>query len=167
MPGRRAFIRAVLTGTGAALTAGIAGCLGNESLGETQEELDQMGENLDAAGQKFQELQQALENEEWESCLASVDPVREDLTAAEENATEAQQLAEEGGHDQRAEVATIGLDLIDILGQMVDEVEAICTAAQNEDFETVNERLETLEGLNQQRQQKTQELGDAIEELEE
>lgn len=165
MTGRREVLRALAAVTGAGLTTGLAGCMGDGSLEETQGALDRMGQNLEAAGQKFDELQQHLESEDWESCLGSVDPIREDLTAAEENATEAQQLAEEGGHDQHAEAATRGRELIDILGEMVDEVEVLCNAATKDDFEEVNQRLENLDDLEQQRQQKQQELEDAFEEI--
>lgn len=166
MTGRREFIRSLAALTGAGMTTGLAGCMGDESLEETQEALDQMGAHLEESGQKFEELQQHLDSEDWEGCLGGVDPIREDLSAAEEDATDAQQLAEEGGHDQRAEAATLGLELIDILGDMVDEIEGLCDAAVNDDAEEVNRRLENLDDLEQQRQQKQQELEDAFGEIE-
>lgn len=165
MTDRRGFIRALAVLTGAGVTTGLAGCMGDESLEETQEALDQMGGHLEAAGQKFEELQVHLDSEDWESCLSGVDPIREDLSAAEEDANEAQQLADEGGHDQRAEVATLGLELIDILGDMTDEIEGLCDAAANDDTEEVNQRLENLDDLEQQRQQTQQEFENAYSEL--
>lgn len=167
MTRRRQVIRALGAVIGVGLPTGMAGCMGDDSLRETQDALDQMGVHLEEAGQKFAELQQHLDSEDWESCLSSVDPVREDLTAAQEAGAEAQQLAEEGGHDQRADAATRGLELIDILGEMVDEVEGLCEAASNGDTEEANQRLASLKDLEQQRQQKQQELEDAFGELEE
>ena len=50
---------------------------------------------------------------------------------------------------------------------MAGEVELLCEAAGNEDYEEVEQRLDTLDQLDQDRIQKEQELDEAFMELEE
>lgn len=163
---RRRVLRSIGCIAGTGIATSLAGCTGNESLEETQAAVDQAFMNLEAAGQGFNSLQQNLENEEWESCLSNTEPVREDLSAAETNATEAQELASENGHTDHEEVASLILEQIGILNDMTDEIEGICQAASNENFEEVNQRLDTLEDLDQQRQDTQQDLDEAAQALE-
>ncbi len=163
---RRELVRSIGVTAGGGIAVVLAGCSGDDSLGEAQASLDQAGEHLEDAGRGFDELQQHLESEDWESCLDSTDPIRDDLVAAEEDASDAQQLAEGGGHENRAEIATLELELIGIMQDMVDESEGLCEAAAEDDHEAVNRRLENLDELEQRRQQKARELDRAVEEIE-
>ena len=158
--------RAFLGSLGGAMSVGIAGCLGDDSREETTDSLEASITSLEAAGGGFDELQSSLENEDWEQCLGSVDPVRDDLSNAEEEARKAQSLAEENGHSDLADGATAALNLIDVLYDMTDEIEALCTAASAEDFEAVNEHLATLDDLEEQRIQRQQEFEQAMESVE-
>lgn len=163
---RRPLLRTLGTAAGAGLGVGLAGCTGDGSVGEIEESLEAAWVDLEAAGEGFDELETHLETEDWAGCQASIDPIRDDLASAEEHATHARQLAEADGHADHAEVATLGLDLIDVMGAMAEEVDGLCAAAAAEDTAEVNRRLETLDDLERQRRQTQQDLDRALTELE-
>ncbi len=94
--------RGVLGGIVTVISVGVAGCMGDESREEIGASLEAPTSYLEDAGTGFDELQTNLDNEDWESCLTSVDPIRDDLSAAEQDATDAQSLAEEEGQIDRA-----------------------------------------------------------------
>lgn len=157
--------RVFLGGVGASISTGVAGCLGDDSRGEVVESLEATTAHLEDAGTSFDELGPHLDNEDWESCLSSVGPIREDLSAAEEDANEARSLAEEEGHSDLADAATAALELIDVLNGMTDEVEGLCTAASNGNFDEADGHLENLDELEQQRVQRQREFENAMEAL--
>lgn len=163
---RRPLLRTLGTVAGAGLGVGLAGCTGDGSIGEIEESLEEAWVDLEAAGEGFDELESHLETEDWAGCRAGIEPIRADLASAEEHATHAHQLAEDGGHADHAEVATLGLDLIDVMGAMTEEVDGLCAAAAAEDTTEMNRRLEALDDLERERRQTQQDLDRAVAELE-
>lgn len=155
--------RAYLGSVGGALSVALAGCLGDGSQQEVNDSLEATVGHLEDAGEGFDEFGPHIDNEEYDQCLATADPVREDLSAAEKNASEAQSVAEENGHSDLADVAVDALELIDVLNRMVDTVEKLCTAGSEGDREAFNNHLGTLEELEQQRVQRQEEFRQSME----
>lgn len=157
--------RAFLGSAGLAISVGVAGCAGDESREEIGDSLESTVAHLEAAGEGFDELETHLDNEDWGSCLSSIDPIREDLSAAEEDASEARSLADEEGHSDQADAAAAALELIDVLNGMTDEIEGLCTAASEGNFEEADEHIQNLDELERQRAQRQQEFESTMEAL--
>lgn len=157
--------RLLAAGTTTVLTW-TAGCLGgDESVREIEAALDRTEVHLDEAEHLFDELEADFDAEDWHSCLDTTSEIPTALNNARREANHALDIATEEGHTQLVNVIELTLDLIDILEQMVDEAGPLCEAADEEDYEEVEARLETLEQLQQELIQTEQELDQAAQEF--
>lgn len=157
--------RRVLVTAGAAVTTLLAGCGGDGSIDEIETNIETTIEHLEATDPNLEAAGNAIHEDDWEGCHAATGDVREDLTAARDSASEAHELAEEAGHDNHATAAQRLLEHIDISESIVDEMDRLCEDGAAGDQAAVEERWETIQGLDDDRNAKLQEVEAALEQV--
>lgn len=157
--------RQVLLVCGTAAVSTLAGCSGDDSVKEIEAGIKETEEHLVEVDPKLESAATAIDNENWEGCFSEADGIRSDLKAARESSNAALSIAEEGGFDDHVTVLERMQEYISILEDMADELEQACEAGQNGDGQKLEQHWKTLQELDDQRQEKREEIEAALEEL--
>lgn len=157
--------RQLLLCCGTVAVSALAGCSGDDSVKEIEAGIKETEEHLVEVDPKLEAAATAIDNKNWESCFSQADGIRSDLKAARESANEALSLAEEGEYDEHVTVLEGMQEYISILEEMADELEQACEAGQNGDGQQLEQHWNTLQQLDNERQQVREEVEKALEEL--
>lgn len=157
---RRRFL--TLCGTGA--IGLLAGC-GDDSSGEVEENIEASQDHIESAESLMADNGGYVNDNEWGTCLTTVEETDSELSEARGLLTDGQDLAEENGLDDHVDAIDLVLEYVDHLAEMNAEFQSLCEAGQNGDGDEVRERWERIQDLDDQRGDIREEASDAINNL--
>lgn len=157
--------RRFLAVSGVAMASPLAGCSGDSSIDEIETNIEETIDHLEDAQPKLQSAGNSINEDDWPACFDHVDDIRGDVDAARQSATDARELAEEGGHDDHLTASERLLELIAIYEEIADEMELACEAGESGDGGEVEQRWETIQQLDEDRLAKEEEVSAALDQL--
>lgn len=157
--------RRFLAASGVAMASTLAGCSGDSAIDEIETNIEETIGHLEDAQPKLQSAGNSINEDDWPACFDHVDDIRGDVDAARQSATEALELAEEGGHDEHVTAVERLLELITIYEELADEMNLACEAGEAGDGQEVEERWEIIQQLDEDRLAKEEEVSAALDQL--
>lgn len=157
---RRRFL--TICGTGA--TVLLAGC-GDTNRGEVEENIEASQDHIESAESLMADNGGHVNDNEWGTCLTTVDEADSELSEAGGLLNDGRELAEEDGLNDHVEAIDQVLEYVDHLAKMNAEFESLCEAGQNGDEDEVQQRWERIQDLDDQRGDIREEASDAINNL--
>lgn len=139
--------RHILIAGGAATVGTLAGCLDDDTIEEMEAAGDQAGQHIDDAEASLDAAFERHDAEDYEGCVEETTGIEDDIAAAREEAQTALELAEEVGDDNAIEVFELMLAFIDKMDEVATELELLCEASIEENWEEADQRAETVDDL--------------------